>query len=151
MAMSAVWMLHCGVVRRTVTCVRHEVLVHRRQCPAGRSTLWSCKPPSNRIATTADEVGQVGESALAVNSDSTHHPGLQHAASDEPTPEHAAMVGDEFERLLGLLKDETLRAIVMLKLDGYTNMEVAEQLNRHVRSIERKLQLIRMHWSKDYD
>jgi DNA-directed RNA polymerase specialized sigma24 family protein len=70
-------------------------------------------------------------------------------ASREPTPEFAAMVKDEFERLLGLLEDEKLQQTALLKLQAYTNREIAGQFGRSVSFVERKLQLIRRIWSEE--
>ena len=67
-------------------------------------------------------------------------------ASEEPSPAIVAMINDEFERLLGLLDDEKLRQTALLKLEGYRNKEIAEQLGRSVSFVERKLQLIRRLW-----
>lgn len=88
-----------------------------------------------------------GESAFASHENSG--PGLAGAASDEPTPEYAAMVEEQFERLLDQLEDPTLQQVTLLKLEGFTNVEIADRLNRNVRSIERKLQLIRRHWTDE--
>jgi DNA-directed RNA polymerase specialized sigma24 family protein len=73
--------------------------------------------------------------------------GIRDAATAGPTPEFVAIADEEFERLLDSLPDETLREIVLAKLSGFTNAEIAERQGRHVRSIERKLQLIRRHLS----
>ena len=45
--------------------------------------------------------------------------------------------------MLDGLGDELLRQIAMLKLECYTNPEVAHRLNIAFHSVERKLQLIR--------
>lgn len=49
------------------------------------------------------------------------------------------------EDLLGRLDDEP-RSIVLLKLMGYTNREIADTLDCTERKVERKLQLIRRIW-----
>ena len=67
-------------------------------------------------------------------------------ASPEPTPEFALMVGDECRRLFGLLRDETLREVARLKMEGYTNEEVADRLGCSLRSVARKIGLIRRTW-----
>jgi len=66
--------------------------------------------------------------------------------SREPTPELAAEVADEFRRLLGRLDDAQLRDIALLKVEGHTNKEIADRLGCVVRSVERKLQRIRILW-----
>ncbi len=42
--------------------------------------------------------------------------------------------------------EESVREVVMLKLQGYTNEEVSEQLDMALRTVERKLQLARSQW-----
>jgi DNA-directed RNA polymerase specialized sigma24 family protein len=64
-----------------------------------------------------------------------------------PTPEFAAEVAEECERLLGQLGDAQLRSIALLKMEGYTVAEIADRLSCGHRSVERGLQLIRQTWS----
>ena len=95
--------------------------------------------------------GQVrGESALEMDfALSSAAPGFGQLAGCEPTPQFAAQVQEEFSRLYGLLADDTLRQIARGKLEGYTNAELAAQLNLSLRAVERKLQLIRHQWSQE--
>ena len=65
--------------------------------------------------------------------------------SQQPSPEFSVMVAENCERLLETL-DGAHRRIALLKLEGYTNAEVAEQLNCGLRTIERRLELIRRTW-----
>jgi DNA-directed RNA polymerase specialized sigma24 family protein len=67
-------------------------------------------------------------------------------AAREPSPAIAAMVTDECRALLGLLSDQTLRQVALMKMEGYTNEEIAAQLGCSPRSIARKVQRIRMTW-----
>jgi DNA-directed RNA polymerase specialized sigma24 family protein len=67
---------------------------------------------------------------------------LDHVDQSRPTPDEQVVVLDEFQRLLGSLPED-LRQIVMWKLDGYKNAEIAEMIGRTVRSVELKLQIIR--------
>ncbi|QDT28771.1 ECF sigma factor [Gimesia panareensis] len=50
---------------------------------------------------------------------------------------------------LGHLGDERPRDIAVLKLEGYTNEEIAENLSVTVRTIERKLKRIRLAWGEN--
>lgn len=52
----------------------------------------------------------------------------------------------EAEELLEILVDDELRSIALLKLMECTNPEIAEQLGISLRSVERKLRLIRTIW-----
>jgi DNA-directed RNA polymerase specialized sigma24 family protein len=71
-------------------------------------------------------------------------------ADDVPTPEFAVMMADQCRRLLGLLDDAELRAIAVAKMEGYTNAEIASQLNRSERTVERRLRLIRDRWRLEW-
>jgi DNA-directed RNA polymerase specialized sigma24 family protein len=69
--------------------------------------------------------------------------------SREPTPETAAMVAEECRRLLSLLKTAELRTIAVRKMEGYTNEEIAAQLDCAPSTVERKLQRIRGQWEEE--
>ncbi|MEO1617743.1 MAG: ECF-type sigma factor [Planctomycetota bacterium] len=53
---------------------------------------------------------------------------------------------EAIEYFLEQLSEATLRGIVALKMDGFTNEEIAEQLGCATRTVERKLNLIRRLW-----
>jgi len=57
------------------------------------------------------------------------------------------MLAEEHSRLLSVLKDETLRRVVLWKMEGFTNEEIAQELGVTCRSVERKLQRIRTRWT----
>lgn len=68
----------------------------------------------------------------------------------EPQPDDAAVFNEEVQRQLVLL-DPALRQIVLWKLEGYTNAEIAGagKLGCAERTVERKLQRIREMWSRE--
>jgi RNA polymerase sigma factor (sigma-70 family) len=66
--------------------------------------------------------------------------------SDGPTPAEAAALNEALERRLGDLPEPDLRQVALMKLEGYTNHEIAEALRCGERSVERKLNLIRKRW-----
>jgi DNA-directed RNA polymerase specialized sigma24 family protein len=70
---------------------------------------------------------------------------------DIPTPEFAAMMAEQCRRLLELLDDAELRTIAVAKMEGYTNAEIAAQLNRSERTVERRLRLIRDRWMLEWE
>jgi DNA-directed RNA polymerase specialized sigma24 family protein len=59
------------------------------------------------------------------------------------TPEFAAMMAEECERLLGDLDDDQLRPVILSRMEGSTNDEIADQLGCARRTIGRRLDLIR--------
>lgn len=75
---------------------------------------------------------------------------LDAVLSQEPTPEMAAMFAEECERLLGLLEPD-LQRIALGKMDGQSNEELATLLNCGLRTIERRLELIRRIWKAAED
>jgi DNA-directed RNA polymerase specialized sigma24 family protein len=72
---------------------------------------------------------------------------IEQLVGNEPTPGFAAQVAEQYEGLLGLLDDDQ-RTIAIAKLEGLTNPEIAQRMNRALRTIERKLQLIRAVWEQ---
>jgi RNA polymerase sigma factor (sigma-70 family) len=83
----------------------------------------------------------------------THGPAteqdLEEIASREPTPEFAAEVAEQVSRRLASLDTAELRTIAMRKLEGYTTEEIAAQLGCARSTIERRLRLIRLHWTEE--
>jgi len=91
----------------------------------------------------------VGESALVDGEASDGGAGIQRVESPEPTPELAAQTAESMDRLLGLLDDGELRAIALLKLQGFTNEEIAAEIGRALPTVERRLRLIRDIWQEE--
>jgi RNA polymerase sigma factor (sigma-70 family) len=75
----------------------------------------------------------------------------QQQASQDPSPEFAAMMSDECRRLLEILKDPELEALVLLKLEGFSNDEIAQQFGYSRRTIQRMLASIRNLWGQEID
>jgi DNA-directed RNA polymerase specialized sigma24 family protein len=87
-----------------------------------------------------------GESAFAPIDGSDAPRGLEQMLASGPTPDLAAMLVENSERLLASLEEEPLQQVARDKLEGYTNQEIATRLGCTVRSIERKLNRIRTCW-----
>jgi DNA-directed RNA polymerase specialized sigma24 family protein len=71
---------------------------------------------------------------------------MAQVVGNEPSPEFAVMVADEYRRLFGSLSDESLRVVALPKLDGHSNEEIARSLDCSLRTVERKLEVIRKLW-----
>ena len=69
------------------------------------------------------------------------------ALGKEPTPALAAALIEEMDQRLKSLGAESLREVALMKLEGYTNAEIAAHRDCKERTIERKLHLIRKLWS----
>jgi DNA-directed RNA polymerase specialized sigma24 family protein len=90
-----------------------------------------------------------GESALIAPPDcSGAETGMEQIMDREPTPEFAAQLAEECRRLLGGLADDQLRALALWKMEGYTNEEIAAKLGCVLRTVERKLRVIRSRWKQ---
>ncbi len=120
--------------------------------PKSRHELWKllvritlCKVvnTANRHLAARRDVRRERPSAPP-REDSAHFPRwmLDHVDRMRAGPDEKIVAIEEFERLLEALPED-LRRIVLWKLDGYTNAEVAAMLGRTVRCVELKLQLIR--------
>lgn len=75
--------------------------------------------------------------------------GIGGVAGAAATPEMEAMIAENCRRLLDLLPDESLRRIAVMRLEGYTCDEIAEQLGVVTRTVTRKLDLIRKAWETE--
>ena len=75
--------------------------------------------------------------------------GLAQVVGREPTPEFAAQVAEECQRLFDKLPDEGLRAIALWQMEGRTVDEIAARAGRSARTVARKLALIRALWRQE--
>lgn len=87
-----------------------------------------------------------GESAFTASHSESDRAGIGEVLGNEPTPEFAASIAEEFQTLLTALDDPTLKEIALLKFQAFSNEEIAEQQQCAVRTIERKLRVIRSKW-----
>jgi RNA polymerase sigma factor (sigma-70 family) len=73
---------------------------------------------------------------------------LQQVISREPTPAFVAEVAEQYQQLLARLESPELIRVASLKMEGYSNDEIAAQLDCTTRTVERRLRLIRGLWEK---
>ena len=83
-----------------------------------------------------------GESGFAELGDA----GINAIVGNQQTPAVLAEVSESCVQLLDAIPDESMKQIVLLKFQGATNGEVAEELSCTRRTIERKLERIRRIW-----
>jgi len=113
------WWLLVAITRQNVAShVRNECTQKR-----GAGRVY----PESQLPIAAD-----GKSALDI------------IVGGDPTPDFLATLDEQFQRLLGRLRDDRLREIAIMRFEGYTVAEIATKLAISTRSIERKLQLIRL-------
>ena len=90
------------------------------------------------------------EAALHGPADSSaQQAALEQIEGPEPTPDFAAQVAEEYCRLLERLDSPELRTVAMRKVEGYGNEEIAAQLGCGLRTVERRLRLIRSLWEQE--
>ncbi len=75
--------------------------------------------------------------------------GIDHLAG-KADPDFIDQLSVTSAELLGGL-DEKLRKVALLRLQGYSNEEIAERQNRSVKSIERYMRMIREQWNQEAD
>ena len=88
----------------------------------------------------------VGESDLVDGKETEADGTLDRFAGSEPSPELAAMVSEEYRRLWSRLGDDSLRLVLDLSLEGYRLAEIATRMGRTVKTVGRKLDVIRTVW-----
>ena len=91
--------------------------------------------------------GEVRGHSIMGNANDGLPVGFDRFASQDPSPEFMAMMEERHEWLLMQLRDDSLRQVATLRLEGYANQEIAEQMDISLRSVERKLNLIRNEWT----
>ena len=115
---------------------------------ADRHDLWKLL-----IAITAQKSVDLARREQAAKRGGARPPGevadLLQEVGREPTPEFAARVAEECERLLAGLGDDTLRQVAVWKMEGYTNEEIAGRLGCVPRTVERRLREIRQIWGEE--
>jgi DNA-directed RNA polymerase specialized sigma24 family protein len=66
-----------------------------------------------------------------------------------PSAAFAAQMAEDFQVLLNKLEDDELCQLALLKMEGWTNAEIATKLECVLRTVERKLSLIRQIWNQE--
>ncbi len=75
--------------------------------------------------------------------------GFEQVISEAPAPDVLAQIAEQHQMLLRLLRDDLQRNIVDYRLAGYSNAEIAAKTGISLRSVERKLSVIRDTWTKE--
>ena len=94
--------------------------------------------------------GAVRGDSVFIEGESSGQPaGIGEVVGREPTPDFALQVTEQCEHLFECLDDERLHVVALLKLEGYSNEEIARSLDCALGTVERKLTRIRRTWSKE--
>ncbi len=119
---------------------------------SNRGELWGLMIVAihNKIGQREEYVGAAKRDAdlLVSQADRLRDLGsnLERIVTSEAGPESQAIQVEAVEVLLKKLDDPDHRAVAVLKLAGYSNDEIAEQLGYARRTIQRMLSLIRSCW-----
>lgn len=124
----------------------------------GRDELWkllvclTARKAQGRIRHELREKrggGKVsGESIFMQDESGLREQGIGMLAGSTPSPELIAQFSDDCQQLLDRLNDETLQAIALLRMEGYSVDEISQRIGCAKRSVERRLKLIRTIWSE---
>ncbi|MGB7326383.1 MAG: ECF-type sigma factor [Rubripirellula sp.] len=74
--------------------------------------------------------------------------GLGNVPGTTASPDLLAQFTDDARKLMDALKDDTVKTIALLRMEGYSVEEIAERLECGKRTVERRLTLIRKTWSE---
>jgi DNA-directed RNA polymerase specialized sigma24 family protein len=131
-----------------------------KAAPASRQELWKllvritmCKVVNTahrHMAERRDFRKERVDRPAAIDGDRAPHRLLDLVDDHRPGPDEQVAVVEEVNRLLDLLPEEQ-RRIVVWKLEGFTNAEIASMIDRTVRAVELKLQLIRKRLDQEFD
>jgi RNA polymerase sigma factor (sigma-70 family) len=91
----------------------------------------------------------VSEANLAGDEGASDGFRLDQLVGPEPTPDFIVALGEEHDRLLAALRDDRLRQVACMRIEGYTVEEIAKRIQIGKRSVERKLELIRRRWAEE--
>ncbi len=122
-----------------------------------RDELWwlllalTRQKAANHIRRESAQKRGGGAVPLSLTGMSGARNGFHDLMSDDPTPEFALIMEEEYSRIMGLLRDDRLRQIAVLKLEGYTNQEICQQLEISPATVTRKLGLIRSTWGREFE
>jgi DNA-directed RNA polymerase specialized sigma24 family protein len=100
----------------------------------------NCEKRGDRSVLDQSALEQAG--AASANS------GLDQFLAADPTPEFIAQAAEEYQLLLDGLPNDEIRSLAQWKMEGFTNAEIAAKLDCAPRSIQRRLRLIRLQWTK---
>lgn len=90
--------------------------------------------------------GQVVAESELSNAVGDHGFSLDNLESEASPPDLVVALNSHLEQLLSSLDDNVLRQIALNKMEDRTNHDIAQRLGISLRSVERKLRLIRMKW-----
>jgi DNA-directed RNA polymerase specialized sigma24 family protein len=121
---------------------------------AGRDALWkllvtfTLRKARNSAKKHGREMRDVAREQTLTDGDDARSAGwaLEQMDAAGPSPAEAAVLNESLERRLAALADPELRELALMRLEGYTNREIAAKRDCTERSIERRMERIRSKW-----
>ena len=115
-----------------------------------RSELWSLLAviTVNKARTSARDANRVKRGGNETHIEDGDR-FLELIAGAELSPDVLLACQEECQRLLSLLVRDELKLVALLKVEGYTNEEIASQLGCSRRAVQRRLNLIRDFWQEE--
>jgi RNA polymerase sigma factor (sigma-70 family) len=125
---------------------------------AGRDALWkllvtiTLRKARNAAKKQMRDKRDIAREATLADPDGAESAywALEQMDAAGTSPAEAALLNEALERRLEVLADPELRQIALWRLEGYTNREIADRLDRTERSVERRMERIRSKWTS-YD
>ena len=84
-----------------------------------------------------------GESIVDMVQSNKEIHGMAQIVGDSPTPQFEAQLLEEYQKLIDSLNSESLKEVARCKFQGFTNKEIASTLGCALRTVERKMEIIR--------
>lgn len=89
-----------------------------------------------------------GESVFVKATDGTVVLGIDQLIREEVTPDLLVELEERQQQLLAVLTDDNMRKVALLRMEGYSVKEIANEFGYTTRWVERKLELIRKKWTR---
>jgi RNA polymerase sigma factor (sigma-70 family) len=89
------------------------------------------------------------ESRIGIDADRAWPYSLDDLVGKSPPPDFLVALDEQYLRLLNMLRNDQLREIATLRIEGYAVGEIALKMNIGQRAVERKLRLIRDKWKRE--
>lgn len=90
-----------------------------------------------------------GESVFMRPGDASENFGIDQVLDDKQLPEMSLKLAGTCEEMLEQLGDDSLRRIALMRLEGFSNDEIATELNVSLATVKRKLKRIREAWTSE--
>lgn len=113
-------------------------------------TQWKAINQRDHLMARKRGGGRVRGDSVLGNGDTDDQAGVQ-PQDPEPSPATTAEFCERIDYMYDLLDDDTLRHVAVMKLEGYTNAEIAKKLGKVERTVERKVRRIKRLWSELQD